>query len=149
MGLVRYYDIAIGYVIVPIFRYTHDHASDSAPTVGRWWPNVKGLRRWEFLSLVILWRPTFWSSKILWPPPPFFFPKTYDSPPSKLGAPFRRKCQPLYKYNAWHDELVQFLYRGCFVFCLFVFFLTRREWGWEWGLVNTKYSNIMMPDFLV
>ena len=22
MGLVRYYDIAIGYVIVPIFRYT-------------------------------------------------------------------------------------------------------------------------------
>ena len=32
---------------------THYHASDSAPTVGRWWPNVKGLvlRRWEFLSL--------------------------------------------------------------------------------------------------
>ena len=30
---------------------THYHASDYAPTVGRWWPNVKGLRRWEFLSL--------------------------------------------------------------------------------------------------
>ena len=27
---------------------THYHASDSAPTVGRWWPNVKWLRRWEF-----------------------------------------------------------------------------------------------------
>ena len=32
---------------------THDHASEYAPTIGRWWPNVKGLRRWEFLSLVL------------------------------------------------------------------------------------------------
>ena len=29
------------------------YAFDFAPTVGRWWPNVKGLRRWEFLSLAV------------------------------------------------------------------------------------------------
>ena len=35
------------------WRVTHYHAAEYAPTVGRWWPNVKGLRRWEFLSLVL------------------------------------------------------------------------------------------------
>ena len=32
-------------------------------------------------DVVILWLPTFWSSKILWPPgPQFFFPKIYAPP---------------------------------------------------------------------
>ena len=52
-------DFAVGPLYRSTFFYvgnlywwvTHDHASEYAPTVGRWWPNVKGLRRWEFLSL--------------------------------------------------------------------------------------------------
>ena len=42
------------------------YAYDFAPTVGRWWPNVKGLRRWEFLSVV-------WSRQLLWYILIFFF----------------------------------------------------------------------------
>ena len=48
------------------------------------------LNKINTLSVVILWLPTFWSSKILWHPL-FFFPKIYDpqniwDPPSKENA---------------------------------------------------------------
>ena len=45
------------------------------------------------LSVVILWLPTFWSSKILWPP---YFSFQKFMTPSIFGTPFRRKCQPPY-----------------------------------------------------
>ena len=40
------------------------YAYDFAPTVGRWWPNVKELRRWEFLSLLVTLRGLACSSPI-------------------------------------------------------------------------------------
>ena len=42
---------AIFYVGNLYWWVTHYPVTEYAPTVGRWWPNVKGLRRWEFLSL--------------------------------------------------------------------------------------------------
>ena len=59
LGVFGACDFAVGPLYCSTFFYvgnlywwvTHDHASEYAPIVGRWWPNVKGLRRWEFLSL--------------------------------------------------------------------------------------------------
>ena len=45
--------------------------------------------------VVILWLPIFWSSKLLWPPPPPDFSlQKFMTPPVYLGPPFQRKCQP-------------------------------------------------------
>ena len=55
--------------------------------------------------MVILWLPTFWSSKILWPPC-FSFQK-YMIPQICLGpSPFRRKCQPLTTFFLWQESVV-------------------------------------------
>ena len=49
------------------------------------------LNKINTLPVVILWLPTFWSSKILWPP--IFLSKNLW-PPIYLWPPFQRKCQP-------------------------------------------------------
>ena len=46
------------------------------------------------LSVVILWLPTFWSSKILWHP--YFSFQKFMTSQVYLGPLFRRKCQPPY-----------------------------------------------------
>ena len=61
------------------------------------------LNKINTLSVVTLWLPTFWSSKILWPPY-FSFQKLMT--PSIFGTPlFRRKCQPpnwpLHQVHNW------------------------------------------------
>ena len=53
LGVLGACDFTVWPVVRSTFFYvgnlywwvTHYHASDSAPTIGRWWPNVKGLRR--------------------------------------------------------------------------------------------------------
>ena len=44
------------------------------------------------LSVVILWLPTFWSSKILWPP--YFSFQKFMTPQYILDPPFWRKWYP-------------------------------------------------------
>ena len=47
------------------------------------------LNKINTLSVVILWLPTFWSSKILWTP--IFLSKNLWPPPVYLGPPFKKK----------------------------------------------------------
>ena len=48
------------------------------------------LNKINTLSVVILWRPTFWLSKILWPPL-FFLSKKLWLPPCIYGTPIPKK----------------------------------------------------------
>ena len=90
------------------------------------------LNKINALSVVILWLPTFWSSKNFMTHL-FFFPKIFD-PPVYLGpTPFWRKCQPPHHVITLKMQILQLFYPStlwdCSLwFCRFSFLLNSQPW---------------------